>query len=211
MLNLATFPTPWYILPGSCHLPCRLANWQASANNTIQEAVTSQRCSPGSTSLLHWSLNNASAPSANDPTSQECVAQAPSAHYLPDVLKFTDVVESDTAVYIMTERVRLLLTALQTWASNPSRTSKLVALGVAHQVSVRRRIKLLCARAVFLENVRSCLRSSTTLLHQPHSSVRTNAIFMSPAGKCQWKLSGIGLSSNPKDDNPVLYVSITLA
>ncbi|KAN0078453.1 hypothetical protein V8E55_010510 [Tylopilus felleus] len=58
---------------------------------------------------------------------------------------------------------------------------------------------------------RSCLRSSTTLLHQPHSSVRTNAIFMSPAGKCQWKLSGIGLSSNPKDDNPVLYVSITLA
>ncbi|KAN0078451.1 hypothetical protein V8E55_010508 [Tylopilus felleus] len=91
-----------------------------------------------------------SAGSANNPTSQECVAQAPSAHYLPDVLKFMDIIKSDTVVYIMTEC--------------PTAIDRVTDMGVQ---SIKN-IKIGCS--------------------------------------CQWKLSGIGLSSNPKDDNPVLYV-----
>ncbi|KAG9310546.1 hypothetical protein JVU11DRAFT_9094 [Chiua virens] len=35
----------------------------------------------------------------------------------PDVLKFMDVVESETAIFIMTERIRPLSAMLQAWAS----------------------------------------------------------------------------------------------
>lgn len=55
----------------------------------------------------------------------------------PDVLKFMDVVESDSAILIMTERVRPLSAALQTWASKSQQERQDWLLWGLHRVSVR--------------------------------------------------------------------------
>lgn len=54
----------------------------------------------------------------------------------PDVLKFMDVVESDSAILIMTERVRPLSAALQTWASKSQQERQDWLLWGLHRVSV---------------------------------------------------------------------------
>ncbi|KAN0090665.1 hypothetical protein V8E55_004231 [Tylopilus felleus] len=102
----------------------------------------------------------------------------------PDVLKFMDVVESDSAILVMTERVRPLPAALQAWASKSQQERQDWLLWGLHRVSV--------ALAFINDSVAST-----------HGSVRPNAIFISPSG--EWKLGGFEVLSNPKDDNPVLY------
>ncbi|KAH0832319.1 hypothetical protein J3R83DRAFT_13329 [Lanmaoa asiatica] len=102
----------------------------------------------------------------------------------PDVLKFMDVVESESAILIMTERVRPLSVALQTWASKSQQERQDWLLWGLHRISV--------ALAFINDSVAST-----------HGSIRPNAIFISPSG--EWKLGGFEVLSNPKDDNPVLY------
>ncbi|KAG6370974.1 armadillo-type protein [Boletus reticuloceps] len=102
----------------------------------------------------------------------------------PDVLKFMDVAESESAILIMTERVRPLSAALQTWASKSQQERQDWLLWGLHRVSV--------ALAFINDSAAST-----------HGSVRPDAIFISPSG--EWKLGGFEVLSNPKDDNPVLY------
>ncbi|GAW00339.1 armadillo-type protein [Lentinula edodes] len=102
----------------------------------------------------------------------------------PDVLKFMDVVESDTTIVIMTERVRPLDAALQAWTSKGVQEKEDWILWGLHRISV--------ALAFINE---SC--AST------HGAIRTKAVFLSLSG--EWKLGGFEVLSNPKDDASVLY------
>ncbi|KAJ4468330.1 hypothetical protein J3R30DRAFT_3662182 [Lentinula aciculospora] len=102
----------------------------------------------------------------------------------PDVLKFMDAVESDTTILIMTERVRPLDAALQTWALKGVQEKEDWIIWGLHRISV--------ALAFINE---SC--AST------HGAIRTKAVFLSPSG--EWKLGGFEVLSNPKDDAAVLY------
>ncbi|KAF9467357.1 armadillo-type protein [Collybia nuda] len=102
----------------------------------------------------------------------------------PDVLKFMDAVETDTNIYIMTERVRPLQTALQAWTSRDSREKEDWLLWGLHRISVA---------LAFLND--PCFSS--------HGKICVNAIFISPSG--EWKLGGFELFSNTKEESPILY------
>jgi SCY1-like protein 1 len=54
----------------------------------------------------------------------------------PDVLKFMDAVETDSSVYIMTERVKPLPAALQIWQSRDSQEREDWILWGLHRISV---------------------------------------------------------------------------
>ncbi|KAJ7502830.1 armadillo-type protein [Mycena galericulata] len=102
----------------------------------------------------------------------------------PDVLKFMDVVETETTIHIMTERVRPLQATLQSWASRGAQEREDWLLWGLHRVSVA---------LAFLND--SC--AST------HGNIRVNSIFITPSG--EWKLGGFELLSNPKEESAVLY------
>lgn len=55
----------------------------------------------------------------------------------PDVLKFMDGVETDSTVYIMTERVRPLSAALSEWSSKEAQEREDWLIWGLHRVSVR--------------------------------------------------------------------------
>ncbi|OAX38865.1 ARM repeat-containing protein [Rhizopogon vinicolor AM-OR11-026] len=102
----------------------------------------------------------------------------------PDVLRFIDVVESDSAICIMTERVRPLPLALSGSSSKAAHEREDWLLWGLHRISVA---------LTFLND-----SASST-----HGNVRPNAIFITPSG--EWKLGGFEVLSNPKDDISVIY------
>ncbi|KAG8864592.1 hypothetical protein FRB96_005096 [Tulasnella sp. 330] len=102
----------------------------------------------------------------------------------PDVLKFIDVVESDTSIYIVTERVQPLGKALAAWQSKAAKEKEEWLIWGLHRVTVA---------LAFIND--SC--AST------HGSVRVDSVFISPSG--EWKLGGFEVLSNPKDEAAVLY------
>ncbi|RDB24858.1 N-terminal kinase-like protein [Hypsizygus marmoreus] len=102
----------------------------------------------------------------------------------PDVLKFMDAVETDANIYIMTERVRPLQSALQTWSSREAQEKEDWLLWGLHRISVA---------LAFVND--PCLST--------HGKLCVNSIFISPSG--EWKLGGFELFSNSKEDSPVLY------
>ncbi|KAF8070341.1 armadillo-type protein [Lyophyllum atratum] len=102
----------------------------------------------------------------------------------PDVLKFMDAVETDSNIYIMTERVRPLQTVLPTWSARDPKEREDWLLWGLHRISVA---------LAFVND--SC--SST------HGKICISSIFISPAG--EWKLGGFELFSNPKEEAPTLY------
>ncbi|KAL6308201.1 ARM repeat-containing protein [Sparassis latifolia] len=102
----------------------------------------------------------------------------------PDVLRFMDAVETDNTVYIMTERVRPLSSAIQEWTSKGAREREDWIVWGLHTVSVA---------LAFVND--SC--AST------HGNLREDSIFISASG--EWKLGGFEVLSSPKDDAAVLY------
>ncbi|KAG2142740.1 uncharacterized protein EDB93DRAFT_601216 [Suillus bovinus] len=102
----------------------------------------------------------------------------------PDVLRFIDVVESDSAICIMTERVRPLPLALSQSSSNVAREREDWLIWGLHRISVA---------LAFLND-----SASST-----HGNVRPNAVFITPSG--EWKLGGFEVLSNPKDGLSVIY------
>ena len=56
----------------------------------------------------------------------------------PDVLKLMEVVETDTTIHIMTERVRPLGTAITEWQSKSAQEREAWLVWGLHRVSVRR-------------------------------------------------------------------------
>ncbi|KAF5321514.1 hypothetical protein D9619_001358 [Psilocybe cf. subviscida] len=102
----------------------------------------------------------------------------------PDVLKFMEVVESDTTIYIMTERVRPLSTVLPQYSNKSAQEKEDWLLWGLHRISVA---------LTFLND--QCIST--------HGNISTRAIFLSPSG--EWKLGGFELFSNPKDEAAILY------
>lgn len=54
----------------------------------------------------------------------------------PDVLKFMDAVESDSSIYIMTERVRPLKPVLSSWANKSEQERQDWLIWGLHRISV---------------------------------------------------------------------------
>ncbi|KAH8108102.1 hypothetical protein BXZ70DRAFT_36637 [Cristinia sonorae] len=102
----------------------------------------------------------------------------------PDVLKFLDVVETDTTICIMTERVRPLASAIQERTSKLAQEREDWLLWGLHRIAI--------ALTFVNDNAAST-----------HGNVRVDSIFISPSG--EWKLGGFEVLSNPKDDAAVLY------
>lgn len=102
----------------------------------------------------------------------------------PDVLKFMDVVETDSTIYVMTESVQPLQNVLQSWSSRESQQREDWLLWGLHRISVA---------LAFVND--SC--SST------HGKICVDAIFISPSG--EWKLGGFELLSSTKEDPSTLY------
>ena len=55
----------------------------------------------------------------------------------PDVLKFMDVVETDTTIHIMTERIRPLGPAIAEWQSKSAQEREAWLVWGLHRISVR--------------------------------------------------------------------------
>jgi SCY1-like protein 1 len=58
----------------------------------------------------------------------------------PDILKFMDVVEADSTIYIMTERVKPLSEELSLWQSKPVRDRQDWLLWGLHRITVRTQV-----------------------------------------------------------------------
>jgi len=101
----------------------------------------------------------------------------------PDVLKFVDVVETETTIHIVTERVQPLEKALHT---SPQGKADWIVWGL-HRVAT--------ALAFVNESVAST-----------HGNIRTESIFVATSG--EWRLGGFELLSNAKDEASVLYVRV---
>lgn len=123
----------------------------------------------------------------------------------PDVLKFMDAVESDTLIYIMTERVQPLSSTPSTWVLRKASEKEDWLLWGLHRISVRD-VDPFFECAVDLCPTQVAL----TFLNDPcastHGRVCAHSIFISPSG--EWKLGGFELLSNPRDDAAVLYVRL---
>ncbi|KAF9792518.1 ARM repeat-containing protein [Thelephora terrestris] len=102
----------------------------------------------------------------------------------PDVLRFIDAVTTDATIYIMTERVRPLSSALDGWSSKTAKVREAWLLWGLHRI------------AVALSFVNDQAAST-------HGNVHVDSIFLSPSG--EWRLGGFEVLSNPKDENAVLY------
>ncbi|KAI0043803.1 ARM repeat-containing protein [Auriscalpium vulgare] len=102
----------------------------------------------------------------------------------PDVLKFMDAVETDTTIYIMTERVRPLVSELPTWYSKGAQEKQDWLLWGLHRIS-------------------TALAFVNDPCNSTHGSIRAGSIFLSTSG--EWKLGGFELLSSPTDEAAVLY------
>lgn len=126
----------------------------------------------------------------------------------PDVLKFMDAVESETTIYIMTERVRPLYSVLPQYSSKNSQEREDWLLWGLHRISVCRLIFPTDHR--YLTLLINPSQVALTFLNDQclstHGKFTPHSIFLSPSG--EWKLGGFELLSNSKDEGAVLYVRL---
>lgn len=101
----------------------------------------------------------------------------------PDILKFVDGTETESAVYVITEKVTNL-------------SLKLDEIRLSNQAEVEWKIWGL-----------SRIVSGLKFLNGPgastHGNLRVNSIFITQSG--EWRLSGFEVLSSPKDQQPILY------
>ncbi|KAI0058015.1 ARM repeat-containing protein [Artomyces pyxidatus] len=102
----------------------------------------------------------------------------------PNVLKFMDAVDSDTTIYIMTERVRPLASELSSWSSKGEQMRQDWLLWGLHRVT-------------------TALAFINDPCNSTHGSIRVDSIFLSSSG--EWKLGGFEVLSSPTDEAAVLY------
>lgn len=123
----------------------------------------------------------------------------------PDVLKFIDVVENESTIYIVTERIQPLGAVLSAWGSKAETAREEWLIWGLHRIAVSPYTALWFG---FLHNLYDALQISLAFINEgaqsTHGNVRVDSIFISPSG--EWKLGGFELLSNPKDDAAVLYV-----
>ncbi|TEB37493.1 hypothetical protein FA13DRAFT_1786619 [Coprinellus micaceus] len=164
------------------NLPFSLGN-RVSASNTIYSLYEGTKRDDGlPVSIFEFDFTDASKRTTK-PLALNALRKLRTTRH-PDVLKFMDAVESDSNLYIMTERVRPLSSVLPSWASKTEQEREDWLLWGLHRISIA---------LTFIND--SC--AST------HGNVNPNAVFISPSG--EWKLGGFELFSNPKDEGAVLY------
>ncbi|KAG0152088.1 hypothetical protein CROQUDRAFT_85801 [Cronartium quercuum f. sp. fusiforme G11] len=105
----------------------------------------------------------------------------------PDILKFHDGSETDTAVYIVTEKVTGLSSRLET----------LKGLGKKPTASDVE------WKMWGLSRIVSALKFLNGPGTSTHGNLRPSSIFITQSG--EWKLSGFEVLSSPKDSQPMLY------
>ncbi|KAF8532504.1 ARM repeat-containing protein [Gautieria morchelliformis] len=98
----------------------------------------------------------------------------------PDVLKFIDVIETDTTIHIVTERIQPLSKTLH---NSPQGKEDWLVWGLHRVVTALAFVNDSCAST--------------------HGNVRVDSIFVASSG--EWKLGGFEVLSNAKDDAAVLY------
>ncbi|WAQ86687.1 hypothetical protein PtA15_7A415 [Puccinia triticina] len=101
----------------------------------------------------------------------------------PDILKFIDGTETDSAVYIITEKVSSL-------------SAKLDQLKMTSQTEVEWKIW-------GLSRIVSALKFLNGPGTSTHGNLRLTSVFITQSG--EWKLSGFEVLSSPKDPQPILY------
>ncbi|KZV66792.1 ARM repeat-containing protein [Peniophora sp. CONT] len=102
----------------------------------------------------------------------------------PDVLKFMDVIETETTVHIMTERVKPLSSEVRAWSPSAIKEQQEWLLWGLHRLSI--------ALAFVNESANAT-----------HGNVRLSSVFLSTSG--EWRLGGFEVLSNPTDPAAVLY------
>lgn len=107
----------------------------------------------------------------------------------PDVLKFLDGSETDSAVFIVTEQVVGL----------PCKLSDLQAKGKATGPAGDE------WKVWGISRIVSALKFINGPGASTHGNIRTSSVFTTPSG--EWRLGGFELLSSPRDQQPVLYVS----
>ena len=122
----------------------------------------------------------------------------------PDVLKFMDAVESESSIFIMTERVRPLLNVLPQYSTKKAQETEDWLLWGLHRISVSSR-HFYEALVPDQYNSQVALAFLNDQCFSTHGKISISAIFLLPSG--EWKLGGFELFSTPKDEGALLYVS----
>ena len=121
----------------------------------------------------------------------------------PDILKFMDAVESESSIFIMTERVRPLSNVLPQYSTKKAQETEDWLLWGLHRISVSSRQVM--KAFVHDSNCQVALAFLNDQCFSTHGKICISSIFLSPSG--EWKLGGFELFSSPKDESALLYVS----
>ena len=125
----------------------------------------------------------------------------------PDVLKFMDAVESESSIFIMTERVRPLSNVLPQYSRKKAQETEDWLLWGLHRISVSTCHFQVCEALVpdYDFNFQVALAFLNDQCFSTHGKISISAIFLLPSG--EWKLGGFEIFSTPKDEGALLYVS----
>jgi hypothetical protein len=114
----------------------------------------------------------------------------------PDILKFLDGVETDSAVYIVTESVVSLCTRIGREGDIKPTSTSAVATGTGDEWRIWGLSKVVNALGFINDSGAST-----------HGNLRLASVFVTPSG--EWKLAGFEVLSSPKDAQPILYVGLS--
>ena len=116
-----------------------------------------------------------------------------------------DAVESESSIFIMTERVRPLFDVLPQYSTKKAQETEDWLLWGLHRISVSSHH--FCEALVhdYDSNSQVALAFLNDQCFSTHGKISISAIFLVPSG--EWKLGGFELFSNPKDEGALLYVS----
>ncbi|ODO05374.1 SCY1 protein kinase [Cryptococcus wingfieldii CBS 7118] len=113
----------------------------------------------------------------------------------PDIIKYIDSIETETHVYIATERVRPLAAVLRDWDTGGAlATGSGASRAKGKEEWIGWGVKSISTAVAFL---------NTAPLSLHHSYILPSSIFVTPA--LEWRLSGFELLTNKDDGNGVLW------
>ena len=110
----------------------------------------------------------------------------------PDVLKYVDGSETDTAVYIITEKVVPLASRIGRDGDIKPTSESALETGTGSEWRVWGLSKVVNALGFINDSGQST-----------HGNLRVASVFVTPGG--EWRLGGFDVLSTPKDPSPVLY------
>jgi SCY1-like protein 1 len=113
----------------------------------------------------------------------------------PDILKFIDGTETDSAVYIVTEPVVSLCSRIGREGDIKPNSPSAIETGTGEEWRIWGLSKVVSALGFINDSGTST-----------HGNVRLASVFVTPGG--EWRLGGFEVLSSPKDVLPVIYVRL---